>query len=33
VVGGLLIVVGAAWGPETKDVDFASGKEMSADER
>lgn len=33
VVGGLLIVVGAALGPETKDVDFASGKEMFADER
>jgi MFS family permease len=23
-VGGLLIVVGAAWGPETKDVDFSA---------
>ena len=30
VIGGLLIVVGAAWGPETKDVDFASGKETSS---
>jgi hypothetical protein len=23
VVGALLIVVGAAWGPETRDVDFS----------
>jgi hypothetical protein len=23
VVGGLLIVAGAMWGPETKDVDFS----------
>jgi hypothetical protein len=23
VIGALLIVVGAAWGPETKDVDFS----------
>jgi hypothetical protein len=22
VIGGLLILGGAAWGPETKDVDF-----------
>jgi MFS family permease len=25
VIGALLIVVGAAWGPETKDVDFSEG--------
>jgi len=23
VIGAILIVVGAAWGPETKDVDFS----------
>ena len=31
VIGGLLIVVGAAWGPETKDVDFAESGKASAD--
>ncbi len=25
VLGALLIVGGAAWGPETKDVDFSDG--------
>jgi len=23
VIGAILIIVGAAWGPETKDVDFS----------
>ena len=26
VIGALLIVVGAAWGPETKDVEFTTGE-------
>ena len=30
VIGALLIVVGAAWGPETKDVDFSEEPEVSA---
>jgi hypothetical protein len=25
IIGALLMVVGAAWGPETKDVDFSEG--------
>jgi hypothetical protein len=25
VFGALLILAGAAWGPETKDADFSSG--------
>jgi len=29
VIGALLIVVGAAWGPETRDVDFAAEPEVS----
>jgi len=30
VVGGLLIVIGAAWGPETKDVDFSADARATA---
>ncbi len=30
VVGGILIAVGAAWGPETKDVDFSAGATATA---
>ncbi len=30
VVGGLLIAVGAAWGPETKDVDFSADARATA---
>jgi MFS family permease len=30
VVGGLLIAVGAAWGPETKDVDFSADASATA---
>ncbi len=29
VIGALLILLGAAWGPETKDVDFAAEPEVS----
>lgn len=32
VIGGLLILGGAAWGPETKDVDFASGRGIPSGE-
>lgn len=31
-VGGLLIVIGAAWGPETKDVDFSASLRKSTGE-
>ena len=30
VIGALLILIGAAWGPETKDVDFAEEPEVEA---
>jgi MFS family permease len=30
VIGALLILIGAAWGPETKDVDFAKEQEVEA---
>jgi hypothetical protein len=30
VVGGMLITVGAAWGPETKDVDFSADARATA---
>lgn len=30
VIGGLLIAVGAAWGPETKDVDFSADANATA---
>ncbi|HZY65186.1 MAG TPA: hypothetical protein VFE21_04845 [Rubrobacteraceae bacterium] len=32
VVGALLILVGAVWGPETKDVDFTEDPEVKASE-
>nr|WP_269479212.1 MFS transporter [Rubrobacter xylanophilus] len=33
VVGGLLIAIGAAWGPETKDVDFSADAKATTEER
>lgn len=33
IIGGLLIVVGAAWGPETKDVDFAASSSDLSEEK
>lgn len=30
VIGALLILIGAAWGPETKDVDFTEDPEVRA---
>lgn len=33
VIGGLLILGGAAWGPETKDVDFAESGKPSTDDQ
>jgi len=33
VVGALLIFIGAAWGPETKDVDFGAAAPLGDRER
>jgi hypothetical protein len=32
VIGSMLILIGALWGPETKDVDFADDAEASKSE-
>jgi hypothetical protein len=31
VVGGVLIVIGGLWGPETRDVDFTAFTPLGAD--
>lgn len=33
IIGALLIIAGAAWGPETKDVDFATYSPELSDDR